>query len=281
MLTALAVCLVGAAPPRAELLADRSTLEMGFNPSVEYLVTPTRRVFRLVWVGPVTDTTGTKLGTKVVYLGDSRDHRIVREAASELIEAMGPQFQLQGESAVVVLDLLDHVPGRRFNRSIAYPIVFEFDGRRWERTSIPPEHTRTIGRGRLQPIDDPDFPLNRAGLAAAARVATRWMDALDKRDVVALQKDTSTEFSAKIDWVAMKRFLAKRSGENGTPRRRELYRLQTRNPFTPLPAVNGFIFLYEVSGSSYGRSLEIVAVARNEGELRVWAHLALPFARSR
>ncbi len=279
-LAVLVLGLLGAAPSRHSLLADRSTQQLSFVPT-SYLAVSTGRVFRVIWKGPVTDSAGAKIGSKLTYLGDSRDHAVARHAADELMLAMGPQFQMDGETHVVVLEMLDFVPSRAFNLAIGYPITFSLQDGRWRRVMVPPERTKTIGSGPIPSIDDPAYPFDPAALAAAAHVAEQWMAALDAGNAGALLAKMSDHYAAEVsaNGARFERFVASRAGPNSSAAHRELYRMQAQaNP--SLPGGRGVLVMFDVQAGSFGHALEQVGLAQERGQWRVWNFVSQSFKKS-
>jgi len=125
------------------------------NP-LTYLVVGGRSVYRLRWRGPVTSSSGEKIGSKLTYLGVSRSHAVARRAAKELMQAAGPQFELEGETRVVV-------PSLRASPSVGGMF----------RPGLPPGSPWSGGCGdRSRPLD------GRARFGRRARAAPpgkRWL----------------------------------------------------------------------------------------------------------
>jgi len=235
---------------------------------LSYLVTPSHRVFRILGSQPILDADGTKLGSLLAYVGDTRDPEVATAHSLELMEAWGPDAVVQGETAVLIQARVDFDPRKKFQSSVALHVAFQLKDGKWTRLRKPsprPDRPKTMGTGPLEVIDQPGFPFDRSGLEEAAKVADRWLTATDAGDDRRLRQEMSRDLasdveSKKAEW---ERSLPGRAHLKVNGPRRELYRIQTWER-EPSPKGTRLYFTYSVNLAGLGPAVEKVKLVKED-----------------
>jgi hypothetical protein len=240
---------------------------------LSYLVTPSRRTFRILGTQPILDADGTKLGSLLAYVGDTRDPQVATSHSLELMEAWGPDAVVQGETAVLVQAQVNFDPRKKLQSTVALHVAFQLKDGKWTRLPEPPprpDRPKTIGTGPLEVIDQPGFPFDRSGLEEAAKVVRRWLMATDAGDGRRLREEMSRDLasdveSKKAEW---ERSLPGRAHLKVNSQRRELYRIQTWEG-EPSPKGTRLYFAYSVNLAGLGPAVEKVKLVKEEDRWRV------------
>lgn len=290
----LALALLGAAPVTSGTDTDAAIFKRMSDRMMAgsripggpmaYLVTPAGHLFRVLGSQPILEVDGTKLGLLLSYVGESRDPVASTAEAVELMNALGPDWQVGGETAVLVQSRVGFDARNRFNSSVAFHTGFSLRDGRWAQLAKPPPRPdlpKSIGTGPLEVKDDPSFPFDPLGLGAAAEVAGRWLVAADSGDASRLSAEMSGELLSKVksgssaweEHVAARARLELRGG------RRELYLLQTWEG-EPSPRGSRIWAVYAVDVEGVGEGVEKVHLAKESGRWRVLGYgLLFPKAK--
>jgi hypothetical protein len=240
-----------------------------------YLVTP-RRTFRILGHQAILDADGTKLGMLLSYASDTRDAAVIDAVARELIDAVGSEWRLGGETVVLVQALIGFDPRKASKDTLAAYTSFELTGGSWaslpdSRVSLP------IGSGSVPPtvMDDPDFPLDSAGLSEAAATAARWVSAADAGAALRLINEMTTTAASNArqdpEWH---RLVSARAALTARGQRRELYRLLSWAT-EPSPRSSFISVAYDADFVSTGSVIEKVTLLKEEGRWRVSSYRIL------
>jgi len=240
---------------------------------LSYLVTPSHRVFRILGSQPILDVDGTKLGSLLAYVGDTRDPEVATVHSLELMEVWGPDAVVQGETAVLIQARVDFDPRKRFQSSVALHVAFQLKDGRWTRLPEPPprpDRPKTVGSGPLEVIDQPGFPFDRRGLEEAAKVVDRWLTATDAGDGRHLREEMSRDLASDVESkkAGWERSLPGRAHLKANSPRRELYRIQIREG-EPSPKGTRLYFVYSVDVAGLGPAVEKVKLVKEADRWRV------------
>ncbi len=129
---------------------------------MSYLVTPpARHTFRILGSQPILDADGTKLGTLLSYVGDTRDPEAATAEAVELMNAYGLEAQTASDTAILVQARVGFDPRKRLNSTIGFHVSFQLKDGRWSQLPKPlrrrsrrrfPQPGRRITTSVIEPI---------------------------------------------------------------------------------------------------------------------------------
>lgn len=206
--------------------ANRTDAQYPLN----YLVTPAGVMFRIRGMGPVIGGEGKKIGTKVVYVGESPEIDRIIADAERIAAALGPELEVAGESALMVQADVGYDPRKTISSYPSYTVVFQLGAGRWTRLpSKDPSSKPLEVEGSFKPADDPAFPFDKSKTSSAANAAARWVAALDEGDadgsVAAMAPAFRSETLGRI--ATWREKLTQRNALGVAGHRAELYRMQT------------------------------------------------------
>jgi hypothetical protein len=227
-----------------------------------YLVTPSGRMFRILKTGPATNAEHQRIGTMVLYAGDTAEIARIEADAAALVAALGPEMEAGGEKSLLIRVDVGFDPRKEFSPAASYDVGFRLTGvGQWSRIPLRPGEARAFKvEGPMAPVEDAAFPFDRPVTEAATRAAANWLALLDARAPDAALADMTQTFRAQVSQtpVQWREVVQRRAGLAGS--RVELYRRQSRP--TNIAAPNSGITAVESlsKDASGGRLLERVTL---------------------
>lgn len=211
-----------------------------------YLVVPSGPMFRLLRTSPAVNEQHQKVGTLVLYAGESPEVSRLQTEAEALAVALTPEREAAGEETLIIEVRFGVDPRRDTSPAATYQTVFNHTGGHWVRAPAEASDAKVLeGLAEAPPREDGEFPFEPKTVEAAAKAAANWLALLDAGAADAALSEMTDSFRAQLSGAPAQwqHVLARRAGLGQS--RRELYRQQSRptNLATPPTGITAVQYL--------------------------------------